>query len=196
VEDQRAARSGTRGGGSIQAASQIRARIAAGGVALLGAAGFGAGIAFTAHDHERELLVLAIAAVVLLAIALAGAFSSLVPWALVLLAAEYVWRIAGGEVDQWSPLYAAALLAIAELSYWSIELRGRTHDAERLNERRVALIVVLALATVVCGGVVLAATSVPIGRGVAIDLLGAAAAVAALGVVATIARGRHGADRG
>jgi hypothetical protein len=146
-----------------------------------------------AQPHVLGLRVLAAAALVLLALSLAGAFVSLVPWPLVLLAAAYVWGIGGGEVDQWSPLYAAALLGIAELAYWSIELRGRTHDAERLNERRASLIVVLALVTIVCGGVVLAATAVPIGRGVAIDLLGAAAAVAAVAVIAAIARARHSA---
>jgi len=188
VEARGSARGGARGGGSIQAASQVRARLAAAGAAVVAAAAFAAVVALPAHQHARELRVLAVAAVVLLAVALAGPFVSLLPWPLVLLAAAYAWRLGGGEIDQWSPIYAAALVGIAELAYWSLELRGRAHDTERLNERRAGLIVVLAIATVVCAGIVLTATALPVGRGVAIDLLGAAAAVAAVGVVARAAR--------
>ena len=57
-------------------------------------------------------------------------------------------------------------------------------------ERRAALIAVLALLAISAGGVVLAATAVDLGSGVAVDLLGAAAAVAALAIVATLARPR------
>ena len=55
-------------------------------------------------------------------------------------------------------------------------------------ERRVALIATLAFAAVAAGGLVLAATSLRIGSGVALDLLGVAAAVGALAVVAALAR--------
>jgi hypothetical protein len=134
---------------------------------------------------------LVVAACVLLALALAAGWTSLVPWPLVLLGGAYAWSIGRGEVDQWSPLFAAGLLAIAELSYWSPELRGRVEDAERLNERRAGLIVALAIGTVACGGVVLAATSLRIGEGVAVDLLGVAAAVGALAVVASLARAKR-----
>jgi hypothetical protein len=125
-----------------------------------------------------------------LAFGLAFAQTSVFPWPLVILAALYAWTLGGGELDQWAPFYAGAFLAVAELSYWSVELRGRAHDKERLNERRAGLIVVLALIGVVAGGFVLAATSVDIGSGVGIDLLGVAAAVGALVVVARLARGR------
>ena len=124
----------------------------------------------------------------LLAVALAVPATSLFPWPLVLLAALYAWTLGGGLVDQWSPVYAGAFLAVAELAYWSAELRGRAQDPEQLTERRVALIAVLALLAVGCGGLVLAATSLDIGSGVAVDLLGVAAAVAALVVVARLAR--------
>ena len=115
---------------------------------------------------------------------------SLVPWPVAVLAGAYTWKLGDGGVDQWAPVYAGGLLAVAELAYWSIELRGRWQDAERLTERRAALIAALALASVVVGGIVLAATSLRIPSGLATDLLGVAAAVAALAVVASLARPR------
>ncbi|MHB8641401.1 MAG: hypothetical protein ACYDA3_00720 [Gaiellaceae bacterium] len=140
------------------------------------------------HGYERERIGVVAAACVLLALALAAGWTSLVPWPLVLLGGAYAWSIGRGEVDQWAPVFAAGVLAVAELSYWSLELRGRVADAERLNERRAGLIVALAIGTVACGGVVLAATSLRIGEGVAVDLVGVAAAVGALAVVASLAR--------
>jgi hypothetical protein len=128
--------------------------------------------------------------VVLLAFGLTFALTSVFPWPLVILAALYAWTLGGGEIDQWAPFYAGAFLAVAELAYWSVELRGRAHDKERLNERRAGLIVVLALIGVVAGGFVLAATSLDVGSGIGLDLVGVAAAVGALVVVARLAHGR------
>jgi hypothetical protein len=116
--------------------------------------------------------------------------TSLFPWPLVILAALYAWTLGGGPVDQWAPVYAGAFLAVAELAYWSAELRGRAQDGERLTERRVTLIAVLALLGVGSGGLVLAATSLDIGSGIALDLLGVTAAVAALVLLARLARAR------
>jgi hypothetical protein len=155
---------------------------------VLGAAGLGAAVALNADAHRLGLALAGAAAVLLLAVGLAAALPSLIPWPLVLLAAEYAWSLGGGEVDQLSPLVAGALLVIAELSYWSLELRSRTQDADRLTERRAGLIAALAIASVALGGLVLAATSVRLGTGIAADLVGVAAAVAALAVVATLAR--------
>ncbi len=133
---------------------------------------------------------MAAAAVVLLALGLAWPLPSLLPWPLVVLAGAYAWKLGDGSLDPWAPVYAGGLLTVAELAYWSVELRGRAHEAERLTERRAALIAVLALLAISAGGLVLAATSVDLGSGVAIDLLGVAAAVGALAVVAALARPR------
>jgi len=37
----------------------------------------------------------------------------------VILAGVYTWKLGGGSVDQWAPVYAGGLLAVAELAYWS-----------------------------------------------------------------------------
>ena len=132
--------------------------------------------------------MVALAAVALLAVSLAVPLPSLFPWPLVVLAALYAWTLGGGEIDQWAPMYAGAFVAVAELSYWSVELRGRAQDSERLTERRAALIAVLSLLGVTAGGLVLAATSLDVGSGILLDLVGVAAAVGALVVVARLAR--------
>jgi len=139
-----------------------------------------------------EALALGALGLALLAVGLLLRSSGLLAWGLVALGGEYsVWFAAQGlALDEYAPLYAATFLLVAELAYWSIELRGRAHEAERLTERRAALIAILALLAISAGGVVLAATAVDLGSGVAIDLLGIAAAVAALAVVATLARPR------
>ncbi len=157
---------------------------------MLGAGGVAAVVALTADSYVPELGLIGIAAVLLLALAVATGLPSLIPWPLVLLAAEYALKLGGGPVDQWAPVYAGALVGIAELAYWSLELRGRAQDAERLTERRAGLIVSLAVGAVAVGGLVLAATSLRIGSGIAVDVVGALAAIGAIAVLAAVARPR------
>ena len=158
---------------------------------MLGAVGLAATVALTADVHRRELALLGAAAVLLLALSVIVTLPSLIPWPIVLLAAEYAWSLGGGDVDTLSPLVAGVLLVVAESAYWSLELRSRTHDAERLAERRAGLIAALGIGAVALGGLVLAATSIQLGTGVTTDLVGVSAAVAALAVVATLARARR-----
>ena len=157
---------------------------------MLGAAAVAAVVALTAHSYAPELGLIGAAAVLLLVLAVAAGLPSLIPWPLVLLAAEYALKLGGGSVDQWAPIYAGALVGIAELAYWSLELRGRAQDAERLTERRVGLIVALAVGAVGAGALVFAATSLRIGSGIAVDILGALAAIGAIAVLAAVARTR------
>jgi hypothetical protein len=184
----RAPRGGARGGDGIQASSQVRARLGAALASLLVAASVGAGIALSSDEHRGAVGGVALAALVVLALALARPFPSLVPWALVLLGAAYTWRLADGPLDEWAPIYAGGFVAVAELGYWSLELRGRAHEAARLIDRRAALIAAVALVGVAGAALVLAATAVGVGSGVASDLLGVAAAIGALAVVASLAR--------
>jgi len=157
---------------------------------VLGAAGIGAALTLTADSYRPVVGAVVLVAVLLLVLGVAWPFPSLIPWPLVVLAGVYAWTLGGGSIDEWAPVYAGGLLAVAELAYWSVEVRGRAQDAERLTERRVSLIATLALVAVAAGGLVQAATSLRIGSGVATDLLGVAAAVAAVAVVAALARPR------
>ena len=140
-----------------------------------------------ADAHRRPLLAGTGVAVVLLALALASGSSSLVPWPLVLLGGAYVLSLGDGPVDQWAPVYAGALLATAELAYWSLELRGHAADVEQLTERRGGLIAALAIGATAVGGLVLAATALRLGSGIVLDSAGVVAAVVAVFVIAAAA---------
>ena len=63
----------------------------------------------TATAYRPEFGLIGIAAVALLALAVAAGFPSLIPWPLVLLAGAYAWKLGGGSVDQWAPVYGGAL---------------------------------------------------------------------------------------
>ena len=129
-------------------------------------------------------------AVALLALTLAFAVAALIPWPLVGLGAAYVLHLGDGPIDQWAPVYGGAFLAIAEAAYWSLELRGRAQDVDRLTERRAVRIIGLAMGGVALGGLALAATAIDLGSGVLLDVAGVVGAIAAITVLAVVARPR------
>ena len=112
-----------------------------------------------------------------------------IPGAILLLAAPYVAAL-GFEIDgidTRAPLLAALLFVVAELAYWSLELRGTLADEPGTYLRRVALLATLAVVTVAGGTVVLVVVERIAARGIAIDLLGAASAVGAIALLALAA---------
>ena len=112
-----------------------------------------------------------------------------IPGAILLLAAPYVAAL-GFEIDgidTRAPLLAALLFVVAELAYWSLELRGTLADEPGTYLRRLALLATLAVATIVGGTVVLVVVERVAARGTAIDLLGAVAAVGAVALLALAA---------
>lgn len=131
------------------------------------------------------------AALVVLPLALLAGWPSAIAWTLALLGAEYAASVAVGPADAINgaaPLYATGLLVLAELAYWSLELRGARREDARGVARRLAALVVLAFASLVLGSLVVLATAVPIGGSLVLDILGVAAATGALAVVALLAR--------
>jgi hypothetical protein len=113
-----------------------------------------------------------------------------VPVAIAALGAEYV-AILGFEadaIDTRAPLVAGALLAVAELAYWSLELRGPVVDEAGTYLRRLALIATLVVSVVGIGAIMLTLVEVVAAGGIAVDILGAAAAFGALGLLALAAR--------
>lgn len=126
---------------------------------------------------------------VLLVTALAVPVAQLVPWALVALGAEYgIWlTLRGDEVDSRSPLYGAGLLLVAELSYWTLELRRSSPTEGDVALLRLLAAIGAAAGAIVIGALVLAASSVRLGGGVVLEVLGVAGAVAVLGLVARLA---------
>jgi hypothetical protein len=110
--------------------------------------------------------------------------------AIALLGAEYV-AILGVETDALdarAPLVAGALIAVAELAYWSLELRGAVVDEPGTYLRRIALLALLVLGVVAVGTGVLTLVEAIAAGGVVVDILGAAAALGAVALVALAAR--------
>ena len=90
----------------------------------------------------RTNVAASVVAITVLAAGLAFLLPVTIPVAIALLGAEYV-AILGFEaeaLDTQAPLVAGALLAIAELGYWSLELRGAVVDEAGTYLRRIALL--------------------------------------------------------
>jgi hypothetical protein len=156
-----------------------------------GAAGTGLWLAAIAEDGylARATLVAAFVAAAALAGGLALRRPIVIPGAILVLAAPYVAAL-GFEldgIDTRAPLLAALLFVVAELAYWSLELRGTLADEPGTYLRRVALLATLALVTIAAGTLVLVVAERVAARGIAIDLLGAVAAVGAVALLALAA---------
>ena len=163
---------------------------------MVGAAGTGAWLAVIAEDGYlvRATLLAAFVAAALLAVGLVLQRPIVIPAAICVLAAPYVAEL-GFEIDGLdtrAPLLAGLLFVIAELAYWSLELRGTLADEPGTYLRRVALLAALTVATIAAGTVVLAVVEGVEARGVAIDLVGAVAAVGAIALLALAAGRRAG----
>lgn len=129
-------------------------------------------------------------AAVLLAAGLLLRVPLAVPVAVVLLGAAYV-ALLGFEresLDTHAPLLAAALLGMAELGYWSLELRGAVTDEPGAYLRRVALLAAQLAGVTTAGVVLLAIVEGVEAGGAAIDVLGAVAATGALALLALAGR--------
>jgi hypothetical protein len=97
-------------------------------------------------------------------------------------------------LDGAAPLFAAGLLATAELGYWSLEEREPLTVDPGETLRRVGFVALLVLGALLVTGLLLAFVDVVRAGGLAIDLVGAAAAALVLTVVIVAHRvGRGGA---
>jgi hypothetical protein len=127
-----------------------------------------------------------------LAVSLWRGWPVIVAWALALLGAGYALALALGPeratVDAAAPLVAGALLVVAELAYWSLELRDPGSWEGALLTRRLAALGALALVSLALGSTVVVATAAELRGGLGLDLVGVAAAVATLAVLAALAR--------
>jgi hypothetical protein len=146
------------------------------GAALLAALG-----ALTADRLQWLLAGIGAVGVLVLLAALLLRLPGLVAPALVVLGGEYagLFLVRNETVDARAPLYGVGLLLVAELAFAALELRAGTPEPG-LPARRAALVAMLALGGVLAGAVVLAAATVPLEGGVALEAVGVVAAVAAL----------------
>jgi hypothetical protein len=146
----------------------------------------------TADDErlaEAALLATSLAVVALLA-ALVWRLAAAIPVAIALLASPYVAVLAfeAEGLDTAAPALAGALYLVAELAYWSLELRGPGYEERRVVARRLGALGVLAFLSVLLGAFVVVLTAAPLGGGLAWDAVGVAAAAGTLAIVAWLAR--------
>ena len=139
---------------------------------------------------ERANGALAALAVLLLIAGVASRLAVAIPLAVGLLGAEYVTLLGveGEALDTRAPVVAAALLAVAELGYWSLELRGGVDDELGSYLRRIALLAGMLLGVAMLGTGLLALVAAVQAEGPAVDVLGAVAAIGALTLLALAAR--------
>jgi hypothetical protein len=125
-------------------------------------------------------------AVALLLLGLVFRWAGPLPWAYACAGAGYAGFlfIQGEAIDPVAPLYGAGLLLSAELAYWSFE--RPIHGS--LRERRAALILGGCLAGGGIGGLLLTFAELSVHGGLGLEVLGVAAAVATLSLIARLAR--------
>jgi hypothetical protein len=127
-------------------------------------------------------------ATAVLAIAIVGRWQALLPWGIALLGAPYAASLLlrDGGVDALAPLYAAALLLTAELSYWASE-QGPFFGGRPTVLRRLGSLLGLGVGTAAAAAAVLAVSEAGAGSGVLLELVGVLAASGAVALVAWLA---------
>lgn len=124
-------------------------------------------------------------AFLLLVGALVLGWASLVPAAALLVGGLYGAQLAidGAPLDVLVPAVAAGLLLAVELAYWSIDERTRWMGEPGDGARRVALVALVAIAAFLVAALLLTFVDAVRANGLALDLIGAAAAAAALAII-------------
>jgi len=138
----------------------------------------------------RPVAGLGTAAAVLLAATLAVGRAEGIAAALLLLGAAYaVTRVLDEPpLDTRAAIVGAALLASGELAHLSLGARSPVTEEAGATAHRVAWIALLALCAMALGGAVLALADLLRTGGISIEVVGVAAALAAVGLLVLAAR--------
>jgi len=99
--------------------------------------------------------------------------------------------IEDAPLDVAVPAVAAGLVLCTELAYWSLEERMRWLSEAGDGLRRAAFVALFGVAALLSATVLLALVDAVRARGLALDLLGATAAVAAIATVLVITRAQR-----
>jgi hypothetical protein len=126
----------------------------------------------------------------MLAWALVQAQNELLPWALLCVGVAYAVGVIarGSKLDEAAPLVGAAMLLCAELATWSTAERYAIAAERAVVVVRARAVGGLVVAGLAAGALVVGLAAAPGGGGFGWTLLGAAAAVLAVGVAARLAR--------
>ena len=111
-----------------------------------------------------------------------------VPWSLLALGAAAAASFADGGDPARAPLFAAGLLAVGELSYWSLETRLSWPASGGVTARRAALLSGLVAGSIAIGAVLVSVARIDAGGGLALEVAGVAAAVALAAAVLALSR--------
>ena len=139
--------------------------------------------------RETAARVAAIAFLALVA-AIVLAWPSLVPVSVALVGGIYAAELAidDAPLDAATPALAVALLLTAELAYWSLDERQRIPGDPGEGLRRASFVALIGVSAAVVAALLLALVDAARAHGLAVDLLGALAAVAALALVVAVSR--------
>jgi hypothetical protein len=151
-----------------------------------------------AQDIRLQPVALALAAtgVFMLALGLLARSSTALGFALVAIGGTYAVLFAaeGAHLDRLAPAYAAALLLVAELAFWSIEARVPAWTDPEVVIWRLARLALACVGAAVLGAIVVAdASAANGGGGLLLETVGVVAAIGALVLVTVLLR-RHAAE--
>jgi hypothetical protein len=134
------------------------------------------------------LWIVAALALLTLVVGLGWRHPPLFLWALALIGVQYAsWlEIGTHALDQRAPVVGAGLLLTAELAFDSLEPELGPSTSTAALARLIVIAAVL-LVSVGVDAIVLGATSIPVGGGIALTAVGVTAAVMALGLVFKLA---------
>jgi hypothetical protein len=123
-------------------------------------------------------------------------WSPLVPVAVALVGGTYAVELAidDAPLDVSVPVIALSLLFAAELAYWSLDERCKATGDVGQGLRRAALVALGGVAAVVVAGGLLVLVDAVRTRGLALDVLGAVAAVAVLATLLLSSRRERSSD--
>jgi hypothetical protein len=144
-----------------------------------------------AGRYSGPLALAGVIAVLFVAGALVTGWPAPVALALVVLVGEYAAALVAREsdaVDSGAPVFGAGLLLLAELAYWSLDLRRAGREEGRAVVRRLTALAAAAGGSLLLAAFVVGVTAVPAGGGLLWDALGIAAVIATLAILARLAR--------
>jgi hypothetical protein len=118
----------------------------------------------------------------LLVWALVAALPEVLPWTVICGGAAYGISLVGKGVDGGAPLVAVGLLLVVELATWSIDERLPIKAEPAVARTRALGLGLLALGSLLVGGLLVALSGLGTGGGLVWTALGAAAAVAVVGL--------------
>lgn len=138
-------------------------------------------------------LAFAIAAVLLFTFGIAARWPGALGFGLAALGAEYtvLFVAEGGALDQFTPVYAAGFMLVAELGFWSIEPRIPAWSEAAVAEWRLARLAGTCVAAAVLAALALLAAAAATGTGgLALESLGVVAAIGSLLLITALVRRR------